>query len=91
MPKYNKKITEDMGSYQKITKQNEFSKTIQEISKEKVKKRNVLIYDKQVVLLSVTVTDDLTDLWDYLSDLQVFTKVYFKVQFSNLELKILRF
>ena len=39
MPKYNKKIVENIGSYQKMTKQNEFSKAIQEISKEKVKKR----------------------------------------------------
>ena len=39
MPKYNKKVTEDMGSYQKMAKQNEFSKAIQEMSKEQFKKK----------------------------------------------------
>ena len=39
MPKYNKKIVENIGSYQKMTKQNEFSKAIQEMSKEQIKKK----------------------------------------------------
>ena len=39
MSKYNKKVTEDMGSYQKKAKQNEFSKAIQEMSREQIKKK----------------------------------------------------
>ena len=39
MPKYNKKVVEDMGPYQKMAKQNEFSKAIQEMSKEQFKKK----------------------------------------------------
>ena len=39
MPKYNKKVIEDMGPYQKKAKQNEFSKAIQEMSKEQFKKK----------------------------------------------------
>ena len=39
MSKFNRKVVENIGTYQNMTKQNEFSKAIQEISKEKVKKR----------------------------------------------------
>ena len=39
MSKYNKKIVENIGSYQKKAKQNEFSKAIQEMSKEQIKKK----------------------------------------------------
>ena len=39
MPKYNKKVVEDIGPYQKMAKQNEFSKAIQEMSKEQIKKK----------------------------------------------------
>ena len=39
MPKYNKKVIEDMGPYQKKAKQNEFSKAIQEMLKEQFKKK----------------------------------------------------
>ena len=39
MSKYNQKVVENIGSYQKKTKQNEFSKAIQEISKEQNKKK----------------------------------------------------
>ena len=39
MSKFNRKVVENIGSYQKMAKQNEFSKAIQEMSKEHVKKR----------------------------------------------------
>ena len=39
MSKFNRKVVENIGTYQKMTKQNEFSKAIQEISKEQIKKK----------------------------------------------------
>ena len=39
MSKYNERVVENMGPYQKKAKQNEFSKTIQEMSKEQIKKK----------------------------------------------------
>jgi len=39
MSKYNKRFVENIGSYQKKAKQNEFSKAIQEMSKEQIKKK----------------------------------------------------
>ena len=39
MSKYNKKVIENLGPYQKKAKQNEFSKAIQEMSKEQIKKK----------------------------------------------------
>ena len=39
MSKYNKRVVENIGSYQKKAKQNEFSKAIQEMLKEQFKKK----------------------------------------------------
>ena len=39
MSKFNSKVVENIGTYQKTTKQNEFSKAIQEMSREQIKKK----------------------------------------------------
>ena len=39
MSKYNERVVENMEPYQKKAKQNEFSKAIQEMSKEQIKKK----------------------------------------------------